>query len=247
MGRLGEIGYNNFGSKMEIIKYNDSYNIDVYFEEYNWIFYNARYGNFKCGKIRCPYEPTFINKGYIGEGKFNTVDNKEAFEVWRKMIRRCYDNKEKIKHPTYEKAIVCDEWLNFQNFAEWYEENYYKVENEKMDLDKDILYKKNKIYSPKTCIFVPHRINTLFIKKDKNRGIYPIGVSWDKDKNKFSSRCSNGKKYKFLGYYNTPQEAFNVYKTYKESYIKQVADEYKLYIPKKLYDAMYKWEVDMND
>ena len=55
------------------------------------------------------------------------------------------------------------------------------------------------------------------------------------------------KNIKFLGYYNTPQEAFNVYKTYKEIYIKQVADEYKLYIPKKLYDAMYKWEVDMND
>ena len=33
----------------------------------------------------------------------------------------------------------------------------------------------------------------------------------------------------------------------KEDYIKQVADEYKPYIPKELYDAMYKYEVEIND
>ena len=247
LGRLGEVSYNNFGSEMKIIKYNDSYDIDVYFKEYDWIFYGARYGNFKRGKIRCPYEPTFANKGYIGEGIFNTIDNKEAFEVWRKMIRRCYDDKEKSKHSTYQNATVCEEWHNFQNFAKWYEDNYYECNGEKMDLDKDILVKGNKIYSPLTCVFVPHRINTLFIKKDKNRGKYPIGVSWVEDKNKFSSRCSDGKKYKFLGYYNTSQEAFNSYKNFKERVIKEVADEYKSYIPKKLYDAMYRYEVEIDD
>lgn len=246
--RIGEIAYNNFGSKMKIIKYTDSYNIDVYFEEYDWVYYNARYGNFKKGSIRCPYEPTFMNKGFIGEGKYNTIANKESFEVWRKMIRRCYDVKEKIKHPTYEKAEVCKEWLNFQSFAKWYEENYYECNNEKMDLDKDILVKGNKTYSPSTCIFVPHKINTLFVKKDENRGQYPIGVSWNKDKNKFTSRCSNGYgKYKHLGYYNTSKEAFESYKIFKEKVIKQVADEYKPYIPKELYEAMYRYEVEIDD
>ena len=67
------------------------------------------------------------------------------------------------------------------------------------------------------------------------------------DKNKFLSRCSDGKKYKFLGYYNTPQEAFNVYKNFKEMVIKQVADEYKPYIPQKLYEAMYRYEVEIDD
>ena len=46
-----------------------------------------------------------------------------------------------------------------------------------------------------------------------------------------------------LGYYGTPVEAWYEYKTYKELYIKQIADEYKNKIPQKLYDAMYKYEI----
>ena len=33
----------------------------------------------------------------------------------------------------------------------------------------------------------------------------------------------------------------------KEQYIKQVADEYKGRIPDRLYEAMYKWEVEIDD
>lgn len=47
--------------------------------------------------------------------------------------------------------------------------------------------------------------------------------------------------------YKTKEEAFLVYKQAKEKYIKQVADEYKDKIPKRLYDAMYKYEVEITD
>ena len=55
------------------------------------------------------------------------------------------------------------------------------------------------------------------------------------------------KKQNFLGYYNTPEEAFQAYKQFKENYIKQVADEYKELIPEKLYNAMYEYEVKIED
>ena len=51
----------------------------------------------------------------------------------------------------------------------------------------------------------------------------------------------------YLGVYPTVNEAFLAYKQYKENYIKQVADEYKGLIPTKLYDALYKYEVEIND
>ena len=119
-------------------------------------------------------------------------------------------------------------------------------------MDKDILYTGNKIYSPQTCIFVPQSINILFIKSDKIRGDYPIGVIYNKRDDVFESWINkysndNKKKQIYLGRYNTSKEAFQVYKIEKEKYIKQIADEYKPYIPQKLYEAMYRWEVDIND
>lgn len=57
----------------------------------------------------------------------------------------------------------------------------------------------------------------------------------------------NDSRKRYLGCYPTVEEAFNIYKIEKEKYIKQVANEYKSYIPEKLYDAMYRYEVEIND
>ena len=96
------------------------------------------------------------------------------------MLTRCYSDKYKKKKPTYEDCKVYEELLNFQNFAKWDSENYYEIEGETMCLDKDILVKHNKIYSPETCVYVPNTINVLFTKSDKIRGNTPIGVNEQK-------------------------------------------------------------------
>ena len=68
---------------------------------------------------------------------------------------------------SYKGVEVCEEWYNFQNFAEWCETqkflNAKDVKGKSYQLDKDILVKGNKIYSPDTCCFVPPEINSLFI------------------------------------------------------------------------------------
>ena len=95
-------------------------------------------------------------------------------------------------------------------------------------------------------------VGKLFIKSNKSRGKYPIGVTLHKGCNNFCSRCSildenNNIIRKEIGYFKTIEEAFLAYKTFKEQYIKQVADEYKDKIPKKLYDAMYNYKVEITD
>ena len=169
------------------------------------------------------------------------------------MLKRCYDEEYLKKYLTYKGCEVAKNLLNFQNFGDWYEDNYYKIPSEKMHLDKDILVKGNKIYSAENCIFVPERINTLFTKCDKVRGECPIGVSYSKQDKKFQTYCrvydfkENKGKQIHLGYYETLEQAFEIYKQFKEQYIKQVADEYKDKIPQKLYDAMYNYEVEITD
>lgn len=254
--RTGEERLNNFGSKMVIVGYRTRRDIDVYFPEYDCVAKNKEYKSFKKGAIKCPYEPRFFGKGYLGEGKYKIKKNgklTKCYKVWYSMLRRCYDPKFHKKHITYENCEVCKGWLCFQNFAKWFYDNYYEIEGERMCLDKDILNKGNKVYSPCNCVFVSERINTLFIKSDKTRGDYPIGVNYHKASEKFVTQCSiydfeeNKQKIKFLGYYDTPDEAFKAYKEFKEKHIKDVADHYKDLIPVKLYDALYKYEVEITD
>ena len=252
--RIGEKNYSKFGSEMIIIDYKNNRDIDVYFTEYDWTAKGVQYSNFKGGNIKCPYERRYYRIGYIGEGKYKVSENGKltrVYKTWYNMIRRCYDEKFQEKHPTYIGCAVYEEWHNFQNFTEWYDNNYYEIEDEIMELDKDILIKHNKIYSPETCIFVPQTINSLFIKNDKNRGESVIGTT--PFQGKYVTQCNminpeTGKsKQKYLGLYSTQEKAFEAYKYYKEKNIKVVADYFKDLIPERLYNAMYNYEVEIID
>ena len=252
--RTGEERLNAFGSKMIIKKYRKAIDIDVYFPEYDWIFEHATYGKFKKGEIKCSYEPRTLGVGYLGEGKYKTRENGKVhkyYKIWHGMLTRCYDPKFHEKRPTYDGCKVEDYLLNFQHMCEWLENNYYEIPGEQMCLDKDILCKGNKIYSRETCIFVPKRINNLFVKSDNRRGDYPIGVS-DLPSGDYQVNCSNGYgKLIPLGTYSTKEEAFQAYKEYKEKVIKEVIDSYEGKIPEPFYSrlkvAMYNYKVEIDD
>jgi hypothetical protein len=193
---------------------------------------------------------TVYGTGYFGEGTYKSRQNGKRtrqYKTWLAMLERCYENKTKEKLPSYAGCYVCEEWHNFQIFSKWYDENYYEIDGQRMELDKDILVKGNKVYSPETCVFVPHRINSLFTKSNSIRGDLPIGVHWHKRDEKYVAKCQCGDKRKHLGYHDTPEKAFNAYKIFKENYIKQIAEEYKDRIPNKLYDAMKKYIVEITD
>ena len=251
LNRVGEEGINNFGSKMIITKYNAFNDMEVYFPKYDWKVKHVQYGNFKIGNVKCPYEPRTLGYGYIGEGKYASKENgkiTKCYTVWHGMLVRCYDEKYQEKYHTYIGCTVCDEWLNFQNFAEWYYNNYYEVKDGELHLDKDILKKGNKIYSPDTCVLIPEQINTLFIKNNKHRGNNPIGVC---PKNKrYQASCRNDNGY-YLGLYDTQEDAFKAYKIHKEKIIKETIDAYEGIIPEptysKLKDVMYNYKVEIND
>ena len=252
--RTGEEGLNNFGNKMIIKEYRKCNDIDVYFPEYDWTFKHAIYQTFKNGKIKCPYEPRYYGFGYLGEGKYKMFENgklTDKYNIWYGMLKRCYDPKYQEKYPTYKDCKVEDYLLNLQNMAEWINKNYYEVPGERMHLDKDILCKGNKIYSRDKCIFVPEGINKLFTKCDNARGENPIGASLTSSGN-YEVRCRNGYgEPVYLGSYSTKDEAFNVYKQYKEKVIKKVIDSYEGKIPEPFYSklktAMYNYEVEIDD
>lgn len=245
--RTGEEKYNKRGKLMKIVEYNGCKDIIVEFPNDHNVRVHTNYKCFIEGVVKSPYDITVHNVGYKGYGKYNNYyEHKHAWDTWAHMLRRCYDPKTIEQNPTYKNCSVCKEWHNFQNFADWYYMNYYTVPwKENMQLDKDIIKKHNKIYCPENCVFAPQGINSLLINKPNSRGKYPVGCYASYDK--ICARCNTLNKTVHLGRFNTVREAFEAYKDFKENYIKQVADNYKDYIPKKLYDALYNWVVEIND
>ncbi len=190
------------------------------------------------------YKPTLCGIGFLGEGIYKPYINRKkqkVYQVWQDMIIRCYDEKIILKNPTYNQCSVCNEWKNFQNFAKWFFDNYI----EGYCLDKDILFKKNKIYSPETCCFVPNEVNVLFTKNDKYRGELPIGVS--KVGNKFKASVSKENKRISLGLFENDVLAFLAYKREKEIIIKYMAYKWKDKIPLNIYKALFHYRVEITD
>lgn len=254
MSHINEEKLNNQGCLMKVIEYINNRNIIVEFQDAYKARVHTTYGNFKSGSVKNPYYPTVFGVGIIGAKypkNINTINIKE-YETWKCILCRCYDDKTKNRQPTYNNVNCCNEWLNYENFYEWLhsQENFDKwLSGRRWAVDKDIFVKKNKTYSPEMCCLVPQNVNCLFLRREAERGKYPIGVRYRDGK--YLATCRNPflDKAVELGYYSTPEKAFETYKKYKESIIKQVAEaEYnKGNITKQCYEVMMSYEVEITD
>lgn len=250
--RIGERRNNNQGCMMTIIKYHNANDVIVEFEDKYRTKINTTYAYFLKGNIKNPYCPDLYNVGMNGNkypSKLNGKKTKE-YQAWVNILTRCYDKKYKEKHKSYQDVICCEEWLLFENFYEWLhtQENFDKWLNGRLwAVDKDILIKDNKLYSPSNCCLVPPQVNILFTKCDKSRSDLPIGVM--KHRNKYRGHVSINGKQLNMPVRRTIEEAFADYKAIKEDNIRRIAQmEYKEgNITKKCYDAMMSYEVEITD
>ena len=255
--RLYLENYNNQGCLMKIIEYINANNITIEFQDKFKSHIHTRWKNFRDGDVKNPYYSSVLGIGITGN-KYDVcyIDengkkkNTKEYQTWLSMLHRCFDEKEKLKYPTYKDVTCCNEWLLYENFYEWLhsQENFDKWKTlDKSALDKDIIYKGNKIYSPDTCCLVPSNVNSLFVKNNANRGLLPIGVTLHNNKYRAQLQCEN--KYIMLKSRETYEEAFKDYKYAKEKWIKQVAqEEYnKGTITKKCYYAMMNYQVEITD
>lgn len=245
--RLGETKIMNCGEIAFIVEYNSSINIVVQFKTTKELV-KSTYSMFRVGEIKSHFTASVYGNGITGLTTTQDINGKKlrSYVCWTSMLQRCYSAKYQKKHFTYVGCEVCDEWKYYSNFKAWFDVNYYEIEDNVMNLDKDILFKGNKIYSPENCIFAPEKINTLFIKRNVSRGDLPIGVTFRNLKYQVTCSDNNGKN-NHLGSYNNKIKAFNTYKDYKEKLIAAIANEYKYQIPSSLYNAMMKYTVDISD
>lgn len=252
--RLYETNYNSQGCLMKIVKCEDNVNVVVEFQDKYKAKVHTQYFNFKRGLVKNPYYPSVYGIGIIGDKYPVSIDSKKIkeYNVWQSMLQRCFSATYKEKRTAYQNVTCCDEWIYYPNFYEWLhsQPNFDKwYIGKRWAVDKDILIKGNKTYSPETCCLIPQNVNCLFLKRESERGNYPIGVRYRDDG--FLAVCRNPfiDKAEELGLYSTPERAFQAYKVYKENIIKQVAEtEYKNgNITNECYKAMMNYEVEIDD
>lgn len=247
----------NSGWECEVLNYGGTHNVEVKWQDGSTSFESR--SNLEAGGIKPLFQPSVEGIGYFGKGRFEPhYGNGEKaggkiYGYWTRMFSRCYNPFElnKSKNQSYRDIHVCEEWHNFQNFAEW---ALKQVNTPAFDfeLDKDLLAKGKLIYSPDNCCFVPADINLFLMQQDI--GKYYRGVNIIRPNAKspnakvgFVARCCTNNGREYLGFYNTPEAAFQAYKKRKESYAKELAEKWKDKIDPRAYDALMNYKVEITD
>ena len=245
---VGKVCKSKSSGDFKIVKYNDARNVEIQFLKTGYEA-TVELGVIRKGEVKDRYLPSVYGVGVIGErypSTINGVQTKE-YELWKCMLQRCYSDALKKKYPTYEGCEVSDKFKSYEYFYEWCNKQIgFGVDG--FELDKDLLLKGNKVYSEDYCVFIPAEINLLLIKRTASRGEHLIGVYWCKMNKAFVARVSKNKgKRENLGYFKTEIEAFNAYKTAKESFIKEQANKWKSQIDERAYKALMNYTVEITD
>ena len=245
---VGKVCKSKSSGDFKVLKYNNAKEVEIQFLKTGYKTV-VELGSIKIGNVKYPYAPSVHGVGVTGTKYPITVDDviTKEYGLWHSMLQRCYSDTLKKKYPTYEGCEVSENFKNYEYFYEWCHKQI-GFDNEGWHLDKDLLVKGNKVYSENTCVFIPAEINLVLIKSDNIRGKHPIGVHWSNSNRAFVAKVKKNKgKQEYLGYFNTELEAFNAYKTTKESFIKEQAEKWKGEIDHRAYNALMNYVVSIDD
>ena len=234
---VGKIYPQNCGDSLRVLRKTEEYSSGNFLFECEFLNYPckilARKGNILKGTMTNYLYPSIFGKGYMGIGEYNSKNNFKIYNTWIKILSRCYNkNDKRYKFCGLKGNFIEETWLNFQNFAAWYEEHYV----EGYELDKDVLFNikhlNTKFYSPNTCIFIPGELNTFLAGDTLLTGITPLFKNRDNINQNLdicyqSILINNNIKYN-LGTFNTFKEAKQVYAKKKYEIWKEEIDKFKL-------------------
>ena len=249
---VGKVCKSLNSGNFKILKYNNSRNVIILFLKTGYCKV-AEMKEVRNGKVKDPYAPSVYGVGILGTEYPITVNGvlTKEYVLWNSMLQRCYSDAYRKKRPTYEGCEVSNKFKSYEYFYEWCNEQIGFGDDgngNPFHLDKDLLVKGNKVYSEDTCVFIPSEINSLLVKSAASRGEHLIGVYWNKRNKAFVAKvCKSKGNRDYLGLFNTETEAFNAYKTAKESFVKEQAEKWKGKIDVRAYEALMSYEVEITD
>lgn len=175
------------------------------------------------------------------------------YQQWGNMRQRCKTGGNyQALHPSYVGTSYADEWESYDVWVDWARGQVGFLSTESSSriwcLDKDLLQKGNKHYSPDTCVFIPQDINKFLTSSKAARGNLPVGVSYRYEIAKYVAQMnSQNLRSRHLGHFDTPTEAFQAYKVAKESYARLLVTKYTGLVDPRVIDALNNFTVNIDD
>lgn len=246
----GQIFDMNLNGKLEVVEYISSDKVRVKFLATGFET-TAEACQLKRGTVKDLLLPRVAGVGFTGVGPHVGYDEGHsaswAYLKWIGMLKRCYTPDNEVVAGIYGDVTVCSDWHNFQVFAEWAKAQV-GYGNERWAIEKDLLIKGNKVYSPDACCFLPQELNNQLLKATKVRGKYPIGVSLNTPNGRFVAHLSgNDGVSSHLGMFDTAYDAFLCYKEAKEKRLKTLANKWRDQIDPRAYEALMNYTVEITD
>lgn len=160
------------------------------------------------------------------------VQRKE-YSQWLGMVNRVKGKK------YYDGVIVSDNFKSYDWYLDWakQQKGFLNLETcgRLWAIDKDIVG-DGTIYSEDVCVFVPAEINNMFRRSFKHD--LPEGVFKEKRKKKFKSAISKFGKHIHLGYFDSVEEAHQVYLVERLVYVNQLIEKYQHRLDDRVATAM---------
>ena len=166
--------------------------------------------------------------GFNSGGKHKTKEHgklTKSYNAWKSLMKHCGSDDNDCS--------VCDAWLDYQGFADWYYN--HDIYRDDYQLTKGLLTDSN-IYSPDTCHLLPRAFGDLRLDNlPKLEGYLPTRSG------KYIARIAVEGKTTQLGSFDSPNEAFEAYALAKEKQVKAVVNEYRDLLDDDVYSALNNW------
>ena len=166
---------------------------------------------------------------------YKILSNREKHNRFSNVKSRCGKEYQE-ENPRYKGTFMWEGWLKHKTktFFVWLDNNYYEVDGEQMDIDKDILQYGNKQYHPDLCLVVPHSINTFF----ENIEVGKTNIIQSVITKKYKVKVYDNGEWIRANNIDTYNRALDIYCDIKQGILVNKAKALKDKIPEKVYMAL---------
>ena len=150
--------------------------------------YNIKRGTQSCGCLT---------------GTKHGLHNHRFYKKWSQMLRRCTNPKDAAYKDYGGRGIsVCEDWLDIRNFVDWCDLTHPNQEGYTLDRINN-----DKGYSPENCRWVDKSTQAINRRMRRTNTSGFVGVGFNKSKGKWEASLKLNNIYKYIGRFNTIEEA----------------------------------------